>query len=1511
MSTNGCEHAQYLQRLHPPLDYSETCPSVEVTIHVLNFGGVQLVQSSFDLDFVVQLDWLDYHLQEGQHFGFQMNSGGFLLRESVLQDPDFFNPHVTVENGLSLQEVKNDTDRCPSIQRLVKLPGDSRACRSAAIMRGAGGGKAPVTNAKPYREVPWLTKKMRFQGTLGAASVGNAGEGGGGSAFDVRWFPFDVLTLRLQLVCEVLVKNEVRAVSLVDPLMRTVFASASASEEDEGSSLEDDAGILAALAAARGTTAHAQHKGSSLSSQATKYLSSGDKKVGLKRNGGRAASREDFSAGGEVCNLGHTFARSALQEGEMAVLAFGGSKISSAHSDGTDSAAPYRLDIVVGRNWTRYIFDFLILIILVMAAAFSLYVPLTYDGWSDTLTNRLSITLTVVLALVSFTSVRPSVIEDLPYATLHDQYERIMLFFVALITIENLFVFQLCIGAFPKFYEDPILISALPAPPDYCGVGFCGTSRLDCWCFVLIVAMLVFVSGRLLVTAQLYRIRHVLRVRSELMAHRAGKQNQQDEENTYDAALLLESQVERFAKHEDTLFAERIFRRLFDHKSYVVRARQAVADLLYFETESEASRKSESSTRALLATFSPVKRSLDLIPKVWREAEVRDAVGRWGAPRPLCKLRAGDQVRLRFCVDGQIATASARPHEAVDVPPLDGRFVQRVYEVRYMQRERLALVRENRKPASPDSATRRSSRRLQDDHYLETALDVVSLVSIFPFAAGFDFSARLWLRACATTDFVGVLCGRRFRNGGSQDESSIKSPQTGALLEKEDQASSTAASSTISSARSLSGGGPPAGSNKPKSEQIFFSGTDLQTHVVDIGTGEIGFYSYAVEVDGGGVSAEGDLSMDAKTKYKYPSKKGFVQQFVQREAGACEFVSLLVDKFQLDQWDHTAQGFAGGQNPMDRFNGHDPNQAFHVNMSHFPRKIQLFFGFTGQNRYWLAADDEHQRELEDWFSQIRMILKQQHKVNVANSELCLWDLSAQHESSYEFSASQWLLGKGDLEVEASNTSLSDHGTGFAELELKECVDRIFEDSIGGTTGASGFLNSASSDDAAGAGGGVVEQSAAASLSSWRRKFKYEFKSLTLPDRFLDQIWARSCDLTEHQPSLPPPTGSDAKEDHHGSVEQNAMSQHQLIQALGRDEVLERVREKLVTILLQTPTFMRELACERIFAGTLSCGGGVSQVSCKGISGSAVVVTAEIPCGNRTPYARRGPPPLWPDKVSRSEASRVAGRLNREQLLDVEKWRDDILEAIKGMNGGVPREVRGLLIGFSAVFYAAKACKCADRILPKRTFLEALEAKWTEELGKIKEAACEFFFADEVEEFGIGVGAGGGAPAEDLRPAELQLPSWTISEDSMKLVSNLVLVHTWVDWILHDGGFIACKRNWAVIPAAERYAQFDDADAERGVNGEEQVQSLRTSYVATWSFGFFLTAIKLHKKNELSGGGDRRPPSKVNWDPEHTGVVNTLRRRWMTEANSVERGIGKDKSAWSNSHGGAEKAIDAT
>lgn len=58
----------------------------------------------------------------------------------------------------------------------------------------------------------------------------------------------------------------------------------------------------------------------------------------------------------------------------------------------------------------------------VMCAGFSSFVPIS----DSVLADRMSITLAILLTLVVFTQERPTIIESIPYPTLHDKFEQYM-----------------------------------------------------------------------------------------------------------------------------------------------------------------------------------------------------------------------------------------------------------------------------------------------------------------------------------------------------------------------------------------------------------------------------------------------------------------------------------------------------------------------------------------------------------------------------------------------------------------------------------------------------------------------------------------------------------------------------------------------------------------------------------------------------------------------------------------------------------------------------------------------------------------------------------------------------------------------------------------------------------------------------------------------------------------------------------------------------------------------------
>lgn len=236
--------------------------------------------------------------------------------------------------------------------------------------------------------------------------------------------------------------------------------------------------------------------------------------------------------------------------------------------------------------------------------------------------------------------------------------------------------------------------------------------------------------------------------------------------------------------------------------------------------------------------------------------------------------------------------------------------------------------------------------------------------------------------------------------------------------------------------------------------------------------------------------------------------------------------------------------------------------------------------------------------------------------------------------------------------------------------------------------------------------------------------------------------------------------------------------------------------------------MRSLVRAKLFAGTLSAGGGTCQVTFRVAGSLATSQVYSLPIGNRMPLVGMkvtgGKEVLDPKKTPR--AREIAIRLLCEDATNMRKsfasgsgsrttlnltetrpaWSEDgpvhaeklqlwreLIDAC-GEEIELPGAQRGLFVGISAIFYAAKAAGCDGQILARDVFLEKLRAK--------------------IEVLSASGGKGSGRD-----------------------IANLVLVSGLVKFILHRTALIVCKRNWVI-----------------GEGGAEPAD-----FAATWTLGMYL------------------------------------------------------------------------
>jgi hypothetical protein len=327
------------------------------------------------------------------------------------------------------------------------------------------------------------------------------------------------------------------------------------------------------------------------------------------------------------------------------------------------------------------------------------------------------------------------------------------------------------------------------------------------------------------------------------------------------------------------------------------------------------------------------------------------------------------------------------------------------------------------------------------------------------------------------------------------------------------------------------------------------------------------------------------------------------------------------------------------------------------------------------------------------------------------------------EATFELTAAEWLIQIGDLDVTRVDTGPNNQL--FGGFELNQA-----------------FARSRASRSAGASASDVVQV----------EDFMREFADLLSPDVASDFLYAKFNEASRHS------SCSDAMSAEFGPLYQ---------------------------VFKESPKLMRTLVQKRLFAGTISAGGGSSQVAIKdehimvsdlhnrmrsllsseslgesskpsrGLLRASEVMS--LPLGNRAPLLaqEKVASPLWSSD----------GPITQDMI---DRWRSRIDETWNQMaeNDELPDRVesglRGLLVGISAIFHASKLAGCAEMILPKALFLERVLQKLDDLVADPPKSKNGVY---------------------DHRDA-----------------ANLALVHEVVSRALAPTAWIVCKRNWRAQPA---------------------------------------------------------------------------------------------------------------
>jgi len=1063
-------------QLENPLDYKDKYPDVECTIHVKRCENMDIRSSTFEADFDVYLDWLDFNLVECIHYTQNVRNKKWILASWVSNNPANFNPFIRIDNAEEGGGLSVVADKAPTINRIIKT-------------ENVEGG--------PVQDVPWLTKKFRYQGKLSIPDC------------HARNFPLDVQRLPIKVVALPLEGSTTfgtkRSIKLMDPALRLWMPAEDAEKKRE------------------------------------KF----DRRKTLAHEWPRSLDGVDGGLG------------------EMTLVAFAGTDPDLSH---------YKIDMIWVRDITSYIFDFIILALQVTVALFSFSVPIN----SDCMANRASITLTVVLTLVAFTTQRPAAIEQVPYYTIHDTYEQIMVVYCLVIAVANFIVSINCqpVIEFHDYPNDPT--SGLCVEADF-KFGAYPMLLLDSVLFLVILAAVFGTLMYYFVAQQIRRTAYLLLLNDEL------------HKNDKDAMERTESRLRRVR----TAFPVQKFKLRLEELEDLDKLRDHSSEFSYY----------------------------------WK---IKTTV-------VICNMTLSQGFHVRKMDMG-------------DMRPLS-RATKKSFPMNfYVTNETIAGIHKR--------IVLRKERNMEDMIPYENEYDVYKAMRISSMP-GFNTLmfklAQLYYRNM-------VRCRKKEerKKKEARDKAQaqaellwppgIKSMMKGAFGNLIHEVTRGESNLSSDSDFSISMDEPP----KFCSYDGRFD-PSVETFVLDIGTGEIGFYVYWM------CSKQTVVSYTPKKKYKI--EEDFWKDFVFKKdaekkfVGAKDFAKLIVNKLsdrpmpspRAAQKKHidlvNSNNDLGGNNipnwvgpPHEKTpNGIDEGRTYDKipnGVDHHHKEAQdvvLIAGCTGKHRVALVGNPNLVMDVNKFLKEVEKELAPLG----FRAKIQLYVPRSNNEAEYELVATEFLVQKGDLDLSGDGIPVGPSRQRFASLEILNALMAIQADS--GAECNDGVMFSG---------------------------FIQEFRDL---DMSYEDMRTAFDSAREYGVKM-----KNGNENPNYAEIPNWAA-----------------KEDLCTAIRHNGPMMRSLTRARLFGGCLSAGGGSCQLSFKSQHDDSIVLNS-IPLGNRSPEQR-----LWPKE----------GEITLEMQAE---WRKVIKLELE--DNEIPRDLQGFYIGISAVFYAAQLANLQEKTLPTNEFLKKLEEK---------------------------------------------------------------------------------------------------------------------------------------------------------------------------------------------------------
>jgi len=908
----------------------------------------------------------------------------------------------------------------------------------------------------PLRDVPWLTKKYRFRGMLNIPDS------------NAKSFPFDVQRLPIKVVAEPLdgltTFGKKRFVNLTDPVLRFEIKR--------------------------------------YEKQREKALKNRQRESGGNNRRGSIAPIWDEKKKNLERVIAHEWPKSSdgsgFKMGEMSLAGFGGQD---------PDVSEYRIDMIMVRDPGHYHFDFLIQDLQVICAMFSFAVPIN----ADCMANRASITLTVVLTLVAFTTQRPAVIENLHYTTVHDWYEQLMVFYTVIVALSNCMVALTCVGV---DLDNPNYLES-----DYDGIceqGFFGPNFSIVWfdsiVFLLIMVLLLYTITYYIAKGQIERMAELILLHRELHLNdkKAAERNHKRMKRVRVAfplshgriEIIKVSDLESLRNHCNVASTCWVIEN--DESNPLVLGSNPNFPLRKGHCLRLAGNKSLEDLNHLtqhLMRLQHAKISPDNSPVIWPNKEHE---------RQNNKLIS----LLPFHFNVTDENVQSKVNRLMITPP--------------------------------DKSNDLVSYKDELDSFLVMRLIPSTKITNLIFAPLF-----LWLARNRVNQQI--LLNKTLINA---DTLSIKRSRLTRLLSKGQVV-------------------PEEEDEKPKELPACteFNGEfdpNMDTYILDCGTGEIGFYTYSIK--------DGYVDCFSAEK-KFELKNGFFHDFVNHKDGPQLLAQKILEKFcprlkdGMSMVETTADETEIEEVYPTANDNNDQPLIPRARISQFTsnRKAKLFAGCTGRNREYIFSHFGEEGKLSAFLEKVSQQLSVGSVVDgmrfVLHANVLPYVPLASVEAEYELIATEYLVQHGDLDV-SGYIPPGPKGQKFANFEILDSLSQNKETQANGLD--------------------VITVQA----------FINEFRDLETPYEGLNKVF------------------NDARE---------AGTRHGYV----LDDHRAPINELCIAIE-SDPAMMRALARARLFYGTLSAGGGSCQCSYKSKEDADMIVLESIPLGNRTPLDKlpNGEPSKW-------------------------------------------------------------------------------------------------------------------------------------------------------------------------------------------------------------------------------------------------------------------------------------------